>query len=104
MNTSWWRLPLVRELALILLIKLALIFAIHRFFFAAPVISTAMDESAVLEQMNRQLGIPIAAGNKSSAGAAAVSNPAGSASTLSTSTLSTSTTSTTSRLEEHHDQ
>jgi hypothetical protein len=99
MNKYWWRLPLVRELALILLVKLALIFAIYRFFFAAPVISTAMDESAVLEQMNRQLGIPVAAGNKSSAGAAAVST-----STLSTSTLSTSTTSTTSRLEEHHDQ
>ncbi|MCY0967246.1 cytochrome oxidase putative small subunit CydP [Parathalassolituus penaei] len=58
MNQNWWRLPLVRELGVVLLVKLALIWVLYRMFFASPVIAVSTPEAEAAGRMAERLGIP----------------------------------------------
>lgn len=92
MTESLWRKPLVRELALLLVLKLALIFTIRALFFAEPVISSRTDPDAAVEQMSRHFGAPLPT---------VPSSPDRNSHPVSTSTISTSTA---SQPEAQHDQ
>ena len=74
MNERWWRYPLVRELGLVLLVKLALVWGLYRLFFADPVIAVATPETEAASRMATQLGIPKVL---SVPGGASVAVPAG---------------------------
>ena len=92
MSERFWRKPLVSELALLLVLKLALIFTIRAMFFSEPVISSRIDADTAAEQMSRHLGGSLPA---------VPSSPAQTGKPVTDSAFSTSTAST---MEAPHDQ
>ena len=61
MAANFLRKHLVRELAVLLVLKVTLIFAIRALFFAEPVISSHSTEADAIEQMSRHWGISLSA-------------------------------------------